>query len=742
MAFLSKVFGDKSNSQSNINTNTNIHPIASSQTKSPESSPRSSSNLTPMNSSTSTTSSIIPSKSPSSTLQQKSSSTNNSTLNNYSVSITLESPPIILYGNPSESTGSIISGLLRLITITNIELEKVTLSLVQTMKYTKPFILPNTSGITNCKDCTIRKEELARWDVLTSPSNFQPGNHAYPFSHLLPGSLPPTSKLGSSNSNSFIKYDLIAEIIAVDSLQNKKLILPINISRSILRGPDRNSLRIFPPTEVTASAVLPNVIYPKSTFPIELKLDNLVSNNQQRRWRMRKLNWRIEEDIKIRSNICNKHKLKLEQFEKLYQKQPQKREKTSGMHHSTIHTHISYIRDPSFQNSSNNIDNNNEQPEDQIINNENHDIEETLRSGPSNAHQNFLEDFGNSSGHEINQNQNQNQTQNQTQTQTQIQNQNLNTNETNNPLTPQNSTTPQSEQQKHIYFEETRTISYGEIKSGWKSDFTGKGRIELVANINANKFSTGSNNHITKANTEDSNSNKDEDNETFNNGANISCDIDDLNLGIFVNHTLIVEVVVAEELIHNVENKNNKNLNNLRPVISNSRGGSTISTSRRRSSSSAGSHYGNNSPILTPHTSNPQTSTTSSSSNSNSNSNNQQQQSQNVAMGVPTGAARVLRMQFKLPITERSGLGIAWDDEVPPTYEDVRTLSPPNYNDPFKILNNTPTSSSSGVQEERLTPNILYGRGDTPLVGSFALHSQISHSSIDGIVDNIQELSI
>lgn len=45
---------------------------------------------------------------------------------------------------------------------------------------------------------------------------------------------------------------------------------------------------------------------------------------------------------------------------------------------------------------------------------------------------------------------------------------------------------------------------------------------------------------------------------------------------------------------------------------------------------------------------------------------------------MPTGSARVLRMQFKLTVTERSGMGISWDEEMPPTYEDV-PVSPPGY---------------------------------------------------------------
>ena len=30
---------------------------------------------------------------------------------------------------------------------------------------------------------------------------------------------------------------------------------------------------------------------------------------------------------------------------------------------------------------------------------------------------------------------------------------------------------------KHLYLEETRTVSYGDIKSGWKSDFSGREKL-------------------------------------------------------------------------------------------------------------------------------------------------------------------------------------------------------------------------------------------------------------------------
>jgi len=45
---------------------------------------------------------------------------------------------------------------------------------------------------------------------------------------------------------------------------------------------------------------------------------------------------------------------------------------------------------------------------------------------------------------------------------------------------------------------------------------------------------------------------------------------------------------------------------------------------------------------------------------------------------TPTGAARVLRTQFPLVVSDRSGLGISWDKEAPPVYWNV-PAAPPIY---------------------------------------------------------------
>jgi hypothetical protein len=41
-------------------------------------------------------------------------------------------------------------------------------------------------------------------------------------------------------------------------------------------------------------------------------------------------------------------------------------------------------------------------------------------------------------------------------------------------------------------------------------------------------------------------------------------------------------------------------------------------------------------------------------------------------------------MQFLLVVTDRSGLGISWDEEIPPVYENI-PASPPPYGTTMQI---------------------------------------------------------
>lgn len=628
------------------------------------------------------------------------SSTSSSRRARFSLSLALELPPVVLYGLPHESTGLIISGVLTLdiaegnknsskdlftvpsnTSAEELELESVILLLVQTIHYTKPFVLPLTL-VASCKDCATQKNVLASWDVLTEPALFPSGSHAYPFSHLLPGLVAASSKIGLAQCHSYIKYDVIA--VGRAGGKDTTVTLPLNISRLILRGPDRNSLRVFPPTEVTASAVLPNVMYPKSTFPIELRMDNIVSPKQDRRWRMRKLLWKLEEHTKVRAATCPRHLSKLSAIKELHRKLQMYRSlrlgvlpgvgasdgpsKNTGLHYSTIQT-LMFFENPPSANSA--VAAASAASAALQLGSRDVDIQEEVDEGVSNRPDeeaaNFDAEFGATTVQPILLNQ------------TSVSPDALlpQISQTSNgilPVTSNASLHPVSsvaslanEDTRDLYLDELRVVAHGDIKSGWKLDFLGKGRIDLVAEISALNCSTGLPRHVSHASSTDAAS----DDDGLRNDANISCDIDDPALGVHVSHVLVVEVVVAEELVHASKPTRSETLT---PVSSDSSlGGGSV--------------------------------------------------------GVPTGAARVLRMQFKVIVTERSGLGIAWDDEVPPTYEDVRALSPPTYDQ---------GPPGFGV---RTTPAVFYGIGDTPLVSTVGRHTP----SIDEVADldeHVQEFRL
>lgn len=607
----------------------------------------------------------------------------------------------------SESLLSSVSSSTSLAPV-EVEMDSVVLLLVQTMHYTKPFVVLS-SLMSNCDKCITRINTLARWDALLERVPFHVGSHAYPFSHLIPGLLAATTKLGGSQSHSYIKYELVA--VATSGSIERKLVVPVNILRSILRGPDRNSQRVFPPTEVTASAVLPNVMYPKSTFPIELRMDNVVNQKQDRRWRMRKLSWKLEEHTHVRAYACSIHEAKLKAVEdnqkktQLYKSLKQGLPSTggndgpsrnTGLHHLTVQTLMYFGPPPATQTVT--------RAEQMVAAAStlsgpvNQDIveeeEEALSNRPADEALHFEEDFGRSQDGLISR---------------QVSSASSNTrpgvsssaqsprpravsSRTNSSGSQSASRTDSNSQdaspqlnsdgtpKSELFLDELRVVAHGDVKSGWKSDFTGKGRIELVADIVALDCTTGLRPHVASKSSNDTHH---DDVPGMLNEATISCDIEDPELGVYVSHVLVVEVIVAEEVVQLPKGLRNDALT---PVTS----------------------IGSNASAT--------------------------------AIGVPTGSARVLRMQFKVNVTERSGLGIAWDDEVPPTYEDIRALSPPTYEN---LGTATPVSGPLNISSpSRPTPAILYGVGETPLVGNFANRNYQNIDSMTDLEDGIQEFQL
>lgn len=108
-------------------------------------------------------------------------------------------------------------------------------------------------------------------------------------------------------------YALGAEAITV--LGDKvHLEHPLILQRALMPGPDRNSERVFPPTNLRALVVTPSVIHPIGAFPVQMRLTGLVDTpmkDVQRRWRVRKINWRIDEHSRMVSAACTKHAAKI-----------------------------------------------------------------------------------------------------------------------------------------------------------------------------------------------------------------------------------------------------------------------------------------------------------------------------------------------------------------------------------------------------------------------------------------------
>ncbi|CUS09001.1 unnamed protein product [Tuber aestivum] len=345
------------------------------------------------------------------------------------IAMTIESPPLVCYGPPRESTGALLSGIMKLeVKETEQTFEAFTVRLLADVLTRKPVSA-------HCPDCTTSVSELHRWSLINEPVVLRKGTHTYPFSYLLPGHLPASN----TNALSRIAYCIYATATTIKGVEIK-FERPITLQRAVLPGLDKHSTRVFPPTNLSANITLPPVVHPGGDFPLQIRLDGVLSKARTSRWRLKKLTWRIDETSRVVSPACKQHSSKL--------------------------------------------------------------------GGDG----------------------------------------------------------------KGLLHDDVRTVGSGEVKTGWKSDFTGTdGKIEV-------EFNAGIPAH-----------------------AGAACDVDS-PCGISVTHNLVVELIVAEEHCPIPPSK----------VVN------------------------------------------------------------------PTGAARVLRMQLHLLVTERSGLGISWDEESPPVYENV-PVSPPSY---------------------------------------------------------------
>jgi len=217
----------------------------------------------------------------------------------------MESPPTIFHGSTNYSAGALLSGRLKL----NVEdpsgevrLTKFNMVLQVETSTKKPVHK-------ECRECTNKHETIREFKFLSEPKSFyKMGDNQFPWSHLLEGRLPATThcQLGS------ITYSFIVNA-TTSSGEKITFTHPLHVSRAVPPGPDKASIRIFPPTHLTGRVNMPPVVHPIGKFPVSLSLSGVIEKKEQSqtRWRLKKMMWRIEENSKVKSVPCDKHKAKV-----------------------------------------------------------------------------------------------------------------------------------------------------------------------------------------------------------------------------------------------------------------------------------------------------------------------------------------------------------------------------------------------------------------------------------------------
>ncbi len=235
--------------------------------------------------------------------------------------ILIESPPLVFYGLAASSSGALLSGQLILkIHEDALVIEDFKMKLVLEVTRKRPFH-------NHCPECLNHHDDLKEWAFLATPatlrrgkkinlpcpaiSNHNVGEHTFPFSFLLPGHLPATMK----GSLSTIDYVLRGSLTPKGA-EPIKIVQKLDVKRAI-QPPEtpRHSIRIFPPTNLTANCELPTVIHPIGETMISMRIDGVVKRNvetkTQTQWKLKRLTWRLDETQKTISPACPKHAAKL-----------------------------------------------------------------------------------------------------------------------------------------------------------------------------------------------------------------------------------------------------------------------------------------------------------------------------------------------------------------------------------------------------------------------------------------------
>lgn len=231
--------------------------------------------------------------------------------------IDMESPPLVLYGSTQHSTGALLSGQLFLHVAATAGVTISSLDLRLEAHYTS-----KRPAMRECADCKTLTLELHHWRFVTESAGFAATStlepHTFPFSHLLPGHLPATTDCSLGAVDYILTATATTSSSASPTIPSTVSKVPATfrisralvVTRALATPHDRQSLRVFPPTHLAASLVLPPAIHPIGVTPLHFRLTGIVDNSDPsalRRWRVRKLVWRIEEHTQLLARPCSRH---------------------------------------------------------------------------------------------------------------------------------------------------------------------------------------------------------------------------------------------------------------------------------------------------------------------------------------------------------------------------------------------------------------------------------------------------
>ncbi|KAI1636261.1 hypothetical protein F4809DRAFT_662712 [Biscogniauxia mediterranea] len=213
----------------------------------------------------------------------------------------IESPPAVMHGSTEESTGALVSGQLLLCVKEEVfEVESFDAKLEIHVMQKRPFNH-------HCQSCQHQRTELKTWSLLREPTTLSKRTHEFPFSVLLAGHLPATT----DNSVMSIHYEFTAEVKPKTG-PALKLSRTIDVRRS-LPVPElpHHSVRIFPPTNITASVHFAQIIHPIGANQFTLRLEGIVKHNVDAKsveyWKLKRLSWKLEEHLSTVAPACDKH---------------------------------------------------------------------------------------------------------------------------------------------------------------------------------------------------------------------------------------------------------------------------------------------------------------------------------------------------------------------------------------------------------------------------------------------------